>query len=149
MNRNLLLAAVLISLGCASAAFADSVLLNADTPATGSDLDIMPLVTPYGTITFVGEIIDHGSDPEFNAAGAAGDVFDIVGNNSRAQLSFSFDVSSVTFIYGGNIGVFDIVARDINGAVVDSFFQADTNEDQPAGPVTLHGLGIRSLFWQD
>jgi hypothetical protein len=124
------------------------ITLDADTAATGSDLDIAPLVTPFGTITFTGEIRDRDGDPDFNAAGAAGDVFDIDGTTT-ATLSFSFDVSSITFIYGGNVGVFDIVARDAANAIVDSFFQASTDDGQPAGPITLSGAGIRSIFWQD
>lgn len=64
-------------------------------------------------------------------------------------MSFDFDVESISFIYGGNLGVFDIEARDFMGNVVDSFFQASTNSGQPAGPITLMGGGIRSLFWQD
>ena len=38
-------------------------------------------------------------------------------------------------------------ARDMGEAVVDSFFQA--GGDRPAGPQTLSGTGIRSLYWED
>jgi hypothetical protein len=31
--------------------------------------------------------------------------------------------------------------------ILDSFFQADTDIGQPAGPITLSGFGIRSLEW--
>ena len=34
------------------------------------------------------------------------------------------------------------------GITVDSFFQAST-ESAPAGPTTLTGVGIRSLYWED
>ncbi|OFV99418.1 MAG: hypothetical protein A3H28_03195 [Acidobacteria bacterium RIFCSPLOWO2_02_FULL_61_28] len=132
----------------AKSGVADTIILDADTPATGSGLGVSPLVTPSGTITFAGEIRDRDSDPDFNAAGALGNVFDISGG-STALMSFDFDVSSITFIYGGNFGVFDIEARDIGGVVLDSFFQASTDDGEPAGPITLSGPGIRSIFWED
>ena len=127
---------------------AATIFLDADTVATGSQLASVPLTTPAGTITFAGEILDQPFDPEFIAAGASGNVFDVAGANSTATLSFSFDVSSITFVYGGNEGVFNIVARDASNNVVDSFFQADT-EVEPAGPVTLAAAGIRSITWND
>ena len=130
----------------ASLAHATMITLDADTPATGSNLDVSPLVTTEGTITFSGEITNL-TDPEFTAAGASGNNFDILGNG--ALLSFDFDVSSFTFIYGGNTGEFDIVARDILNNPVDSFFQASTDDGEPAGPETLSGTGIRSIFWND
>lgn len=138
----------LICFVCPANARATTILLDADTPATGSLLDVGPLVTSAGIITFSGEIRDRDDDPEFNAAGALGDVFDIF-NASSATMSFSFDVSSVTFIYGGNIGVFNLVARNAANATIASFFQASTDAGQAAGPVTLTASGIRSLFWED
>lgn len=135
-------------LALAGGASAGDIFLDGDTPATGSDLGTMPLVTSFGTITFMGELRADPSDPDFIAAGASGNVFDI-DNSSTASLRFDFDVESITFIYGGNVGVFDIEARDIDGNPVDSFFQADTDDGQPAGPITLSGRGIRELFWQD
>jgi hypothetical protein len=129
-------------------ASAGIIFLDADTPATGSDLDSGPLVTPYGTITFAGEIRDKDGDPEFDAAGASGDVFDIL-DGTGAQLLFDFDVASFTFIYGGNAGVMDITAFDAANNIVDSFFQASTEAGQPAGPEMLSGVGIRRVFWQD
>jgi hypothetical protein len=124
------------------------ILLDADTPATGSLLNTQPLVTPFGTITFDGEFVSPPSDPEFIDAGASGNVFNIDAS-STAQLSFDFDIVSATFIYGGNTGSILVEARNAYGAVVDSFFQADTYGGQPAGPVTLLGSGIRSLYWED
>jgi hypothetical protein len=129
---------------------ANAHLIDADTLASGSYLASSPLIisTPYGNISFVGEIRGPDSDPEFTAAGASGHVFDI-DENSNAWLDFSFEITSATFIYGGNIGVFDIEARDIGSGVVDSFYQASTDSGQPAGPITLSGLGIRQLYWED
>jgi hypothetical protein len=145
----LVIVAAIASTFVCEAVLGQTIFLDADSPATGSDLDIQPLVTPYGNITFVGEIRDKDGDPEFDAAGALGDVFDIDNGTSQAALSFAFDVQSISFIYGGNLGVIDVEARDINGVALDSFFQADTDLGQPAGPITLSGNGIRSLFWRD
>ncbi len=127
------------------------ITLDADSAATGSNLQTSPLETALGTISFVGEIRDRDGDEEFLAAGALGDVFDIGGtaNGSWAQLSFSFDVSSISFIYGGNYGSINLLARDISGVTVDSFYQSSTYSGQSAGPVTLSGVGIRSLYWED
>ncbi|MFC1782219.1 hypothetical protein ACFL02_01370 [Planctomycetota bacterium] len=148
-----LLAAGLSLALTATSSAGPTIYLDADTPATGSLLGVQPLVTGYGTITFAGQIRDRDSDPEFNAAGAFGDVFDIPGPAQSgpqwAQLYFDFDVQSMTFIYGGNAGDILIEARDIAGAVMASLYQADTNIGQPAGPITLSGLGIRSLYWED
>jgi len=145
----LICGAVVLGLSTASLG-APTIFLDADTPATGSLLGTTPLVTPYGTITFDGEIRDRDNDPEFNAAGALGDVFDIHDTPVQtARLSFDFDVQSVTFIYGGNSGNILVEARDQFDTVVDSFFQADTSDGLPAGPVTLSGSGIRSLYWED
>jgi len=133
----------------AMAVAAAQIYLDADTPATGSLLATTPLLTPYGTITFQGQIRDRDGDPEFDAAGALGNVFNIPGDGLPAQLSFDFPVVSATFIYGGNMGSFLIEARDAFGGVVSSFYQANTYTGQPAGPVTLTGAGIRSLWWHD
>ena len=124
------------------------IYLDADTPATGSDLDIAPLVTPHGTITFTGEIRAI-ADNDMVPAGAAGDGFDIADQPiSTAMLEFDFDVMSVTFLYGGNIGVCDVEARDVGGLVLDTF-QANTGHGEPVGPAAVSGIGIRSLVWID
>lgn len=128
---------------------ATPIVLNAETQATGNTLDFMPLVNHHGTITFSGEIREVGSDPDFIAAGATGLVFDLDEASSRATLSFDFDVNAINFIYGGNDGVFDVSAYDVNGNIVDSFFQDNTGDGQLAGPITLAGTGIRNIVWQD
>jgi hypothetical protein len=131
------------------AAFAQTtVYLDGDTPATGSLLQTQQLLTPLGTIDFVGEVWAV-SDGDMLTAGAAGNGFDIVGANRDATMTFGFDVTSVTFLYGGNIGQITVEARDAAGNVLDVFFQADTGTGQPAGPETLMGVGIRSLYWAD
>lgn len=122
------------------------IYLDMDTAATGSGLGSGPLVTSEGAITFTGEFRTTG-DPDFIAAGSSGNVLDIDANG--AMLDFGFDVSSFEFIFGGNSGEFDIVARDALNNIVDSFYQASTGDGQFAGPVTLSGVGIRSIFWND
>jgi hypothetical protein len=143
----LMIAAVLV-IGVEQGFGGWDILLDADTPATGSLLGTQPLLTTFGEIHFAGEIRDRDSDPEFNAIGATGNVFDIDNLSHHAYLTFDFDIRSATFIYGGNTG--NILVRAINGSgqVVDSFFQADTLNG-PAGPITISGSGIRSLYWED
>ena len=38
-------------------------------------------------------------------------------------MSFDFDASAFEFIFGGNDGLFDIVAKYVLNNTVDSFFQ--------------------------
>jgi len=136
---------------------APTIFLDADTPATGSLLGTQPLVTPYGTIMLTYGEIRSAADPDFIAVGASGNVFDILGpgdspaGDQHAQLSFDFDISSVTFIYGGNAGSIRVEVRDGSGTPLSWFSQADTGNGQPAGPATFGvlGMGIRSLYWQD
>jgi len=119
------------------------------------DSHSLPWVVADGTISFNGQINDDGGDPEFIAAGASGNTFDIPDDSNWAKLSFDFDVDFVEFIYGGNMGNITVEAKDNVGALVDSLYQADTFDGQPAGPVTLaagpvtlDGSGIRSLHWK-
>lgn len=126
------------------------IYLDADSPETGSMLQTTPLVTPFGTITCPLVEVRSSVDPDALAAGSAGDCFDIVNSPvSTAEMVFDFDVDSVTFVYGGNIGGIRLEARDMGGVPVDTFFQADTGNGQPAGPATVSGPGIRSLYWVD
>lgn len=122
------------------------IYLDADSASSGLNLGTTPLITSYGTISFSGEITAL-VDPEFTAAGASGNNFDIVGGG--ATLSFDFDISSFEFIFGGNIGEFSIIAADIFNNTIDSFYQPSTNTGEFAGPLTLSGAGIRSIFWND
>jgi hypothetical protein len=151
----------LASTGSVSAVPTLLVTLDADSPTTGS-LFITP--TSEGNITFSGTYSSFfPGDPEMNAVpvrGATGDTFDIYGPGvgvQWAELEFEFDVHSlVDFVYGGNLGNISIIAYDINGNELDSFFQALTagpaGPGAPAGPITLTrtpGAAIRSLRWTD
>lgn len=125
------------------------IFLDADTPETGSLLETQPLVTSYGTISFVGTMSTL-LDAEFNAAGASGNKFDIPARNQNAQLSFDFDIFSVEFIYGGNYGSITVEARNAADEIVGSFYDPNTNNiNQPAGPITISAVGIRSIRWYD
>lgn len=127
------------------------ITLDADTAATGANLDTTPLLTSAGTITFSGRISSY-TDPDFTAAGASGNNFNIAGSSGSETpgvLTFGFDVSSLDFIFGGNGGTADFQALDINGNVVDSYSQASTGTGAFAGPISLTGTGIRSLVWWD
>ena len=153
--------AVGLSLTLAAPSFAVPTLdLNADSLATGTYTSGSPLTfsTTQGPVSFVGEINSTpGGDDEFIAAGASGKTFDVPSTPNEAELSWSnFDVSSAEFVYGGNSGNITIEARDINGNVLDSFFQSNTGFQQPAGPITLYAgytggveNSIRSLWWTD
>ena len=135
------------------------VTLDGDSPATGSLLGTQDLsLTPYGTISFVGNLNSvyiTPVDDEFLTAGASGNAFDIQGataGNQWAQLSFSFDVISLGFVYGGNYGGIDIKAFDEYGNQVDFYSQSSTFVGQLAGPETLDkgtSAGIRSLYWKE
>jgi len=157
LTKSTICTAVILSLAFTANSFAvpTTILLDADTPDTGSLLGTTLLVTAYGDITFDGEIVIGVHDPEFGDAGASGSTFDIFGPNDApagdqtAELFFDFDVISLEFIYGGNYGNIYIEARDEQGGVVDFFNQGSTGYLQPAGPITLSGSGIRSLYWTD
>lgn len=123
------------------------IFLDADTVSTGSALESSTLITSLGAVNFLGEIRSTADD-DLIAAGSVGNVFDI-GGNSNALFTFDFDVTSITFIFGGNLGVFNMIAKDMLGNTVDSFFTNNTGDGAPAGPITLKGVGIRSLFWED
>jgi hypothetical protein len=146
-----------LSMTLAATSFAaPTLVLDADAETPG--LYYAPeltIPTAYGPVTFEGEIKSGvGGDLEFQAAGASGNVFDVGKyQGAWAELSWeNFQVGSVTFIYGGNQGNITVEARDKDGVVLASFYQADTGVGQPAGPVTLWagvGKSIQSLYWKD
>jgi hypothetical protein len=140
-------AAALLAL-LALPAQAATLTIDGDTAATGLTLSTGNWLSPLGTVTFGAEFGNGCPDDELVTAGASGNCVDIDGS-ATATMTFDFDVESITFIYGGNSGGIDISAFDVGAVLVDSFFQASTGIGEPAGPVTLSGGGIRSLFWQD
>ncbi|MCM8530221.1 MAG: PEP-CTERM sorting domain-containing protein [Lentisphaeraceae bacterium] len=141
MMKKLITVMIIALISHASAA---TVYLDADTVATGSDLQNSILNTSLGSISFSGEV-RQTADNELIAAGSVGNVFNIV--NQFASLDFSFEAESISFIYGGNGGIFEAQVRDINGNILDSISTLTGSES--AGPITLFGQGIRSLTWND
>jgi len=145
--------AVILSLAfTANLSAAPTIFLDGNSLAAGSYFVATPLViaTSYGDITFVGEIKIGIGDPDFNDVGASGGTFDILADPARtAELFFDFDVVSIEFIYGGNEGNIYIEARDGLGNPLASFSQPSTADGEDAGPETLYGSGIRSLYWTD
>jgi len=116
---------------------------------------VMP-TSLYGDneITFVGEIYGTGGDPEFIAAGASGNTFDVTNDTGAwSSLTFDFDpkyvVTDITFIYGGNPNYIDIEIYD--GATLLDSRHLPTNA-APAGPLTLsagEGNSITQIRWRD
>ena len=141
---------ILSALFTCSACYGDSIFLDFENPESGSSLGVEPLESAAGLIFFEGEFGQvPKTDQDFVDAGAFGNMLDIDNDTSTAVLVFDFDVSSLTFIYGGGPGLFDVSAFDIDGNVVDSFFQPSTDVGEDAGPLTLEGIGIRQLAWTD
>ena len=132
---------------------AATIILDAETPATGSNLDTTPLVTPFGEISFTGTVIPHYDSDMPIGSGFSTDNGGVPGSGGStiepAFLMFDFDVQSVEFLYGGNSGAILVDALNINGIVVDSFFQDGTHANQPIGPVTLTGANIRTIRFED
>jgi hypothetical protein len=126
------------------------VSLDMDSAATGQNLDTTPLNSALGTISATGPGVEitNFTDPEFTLAGAGGNNIDQP-TSAGAELSFDFDVTSLTFAYGGNGGEVTVQALNSGGGVVDEFFQASTSGGEAAGPITLAGEGIRQLRWRD
>jgi hypothetical protein len=129
----------------------DTILLDFETATTGSEILSEPLVKPQGTIT---------------ASTTGGTLYVQPGNlgtglfllhdqadetsDESGQLEFDFDVSSITFNYGGfSAGEFvgEVLDADLN--VLDTFFDPDTSGGELRGPVTLSGQGIRYFRFRD
>jgi hypothetical protein len=118
-------------------AISAEILLDAETQATGSNLDTSPLATPYGTITYNGWM---------DSGGRYGNEF--VHDHAYtpylpySEFVFSFDVDSVTFWFGDSwTGDFYAEALDVNDSVIDSYYSATTLQT----PVSVSATGIRSF----
>jgi hypothetical protein len=145
----LLIALFLPSISAAMPLDIDSLPPNT-TYNPGHPLDIN---TPLGDVHFVGDVQGPiPSDTGFIAAGASGNVLDILnrpppgtpGSLSFAELMFDFDVFAITFIYStGRTGVFNVITRNISG---DILYEGSLTGN---GPITIYGEGIRSFYWSD
>ena len=148
--RQILLAPVVAAALWAGTANATVVTLDFDSVATGSDIINNPLVTAAGTITASAT----GNSSIFLAAfpGGTGDGLrhSQSVDSDYALLSFDFDATSVSFLYAGfTSGDFLGEILDAGMNVIGSFFDDDTNNDLPGGPVTLSAAGIRYFRFLD
>ena len=155
MKKKLMIFCIGLSLALAAPSFAAPTIIVLD----GDEFTGGTFATPFGDIDFVGEIMnptDWWEDPEMITAGSLDNVFDVTAKNQWASLTFDFaegfQVTHVSFIYGGNEDRIIIEALDDTAAVIGSLsLDAPTNDD-PAGPVTWYaGLGnsIHSIRWKD
>jgi hypothetical protein len=140
-NKLLILLLALISMFSFSAAQSATISLDAMTPQTGSNLATEPLVTPYGTITYSGYLTDGVFWHDFATPSGYPSL-------PYAEFNFSFDVDSISFIFGGAKGGIYAEALDNNGAVVDSYLTLEAGYFQ-GPPVTVSGPGIRRFTFLD
>lgn len=148
LNKLLITVAAIFSLSGVSQAV---VILDFDSAATGSNIVTNPLVTADGTIT-----ASNTGGNLYVTSGASGGLtgnalrFDESADGQYAQLAFDYDVASVEFLFAGFLsGFFTAQALDASFNVVDSFFDGNTNDDTPGGPVTLSGSNIRYFRFFD
>lgn len=139
---------------CLSAAVSSAqaviISIDFDTAATGSGIIAAPLVTAAGTVTASASEGSSLSLATFPGGSGDGLRHGQTTETSYGQLAFDFNVSAITFIYAGFVsGDILVEALDLGLGVVDSFFDGDTNDDLPGGPVTLSGAGIRFLRFSD
>lgn len=125
-----------------------NLYLDGATPTKGSNLGTLQLLSPLG-VTSAACSIGVNADDEMIALGARGADFRGLGVPPEGEIRFNFNVNTIEFLYGGNLGNFNAQAINENGVVVDSFTQADTGNGQPAGPLILSGTNIRRLTWAD
>ena len=126
-----------------------TITLDFDTPGTGSNILVSPLVTAEGTITAsaLGGSLGFFPLSDFPTTSLTHDQSD---DTDLGQLAFSFDVSSVTFNFSGfGSGAFSAQVLDSGLNVLDSFFDPDTSNDHPGGPISLSGSGVRFFTWGD
>ena len=123
---------------------AEMITLDFDSPTTGNELLDSPLVIPEGTIvarnvTSFTTVMGTGNALQYRDA-----------NGGFATLEFDFDVRRITFVYTGEFfGVLNAIVRNAQSTIVDSFFNPDTSGQTVWGPITLSGIGIRSLEFAD
>lgn len=148
LKRALLILTVCLGFSSTSQAV---VMLDFDTVATGSDVVNNPLVTADGTITASASggslYISDGS-----SGGLTGDVlrFDETSDGQYGQLAFDYNVSQISFLFAGfQSGAFTAQLLDSSFNILDSFFDADTNDDLPGGPIVLSGTNARYFRFFD
>jgi len=131
--------------------------LDFDSPSTGSNIVADGFVnTPLGLITLFENnpgdacIACFGTFPNDLPFGVFGNGLVEAGSTGVIGLDFGFEVTELTFNFGGDGGGFAASILDIGGAVLDSFSVADLQASGLApGPSTFAALGIRSLRFDD
>lgn len=130
---------------------AHALIIDFNTAATGANIVSSPLLVSEGTISLTTtgpstttvlasfstnptRFLHHVNDP----------------NNGFAVMTFSFDVSSITFDYTGyGGGSFLAEALDINGTVIGSFFDANAIPPDWNVGASITAAGIRSFRFRD
>ena len=128
------------------------ISLDFNTAATGANLGSSPLVTPAGTVS-LSAIGTGTASIAPNGHPSNGIEHVQVNETDRALLSFSFNVSSITFDFAGEGGGnFLAEALDIGGGVLASFSFTNTSctgSCFDASNVVLTGVGIRAFRFAD
>lgn len=136
--KMIILLIMTLSMFSLAEAQAATILIDGNSPETGSNLETTPLITPYGTITFTGgEVYDGGGGFLHDQAWMT---------SPYAEFNFDFDVDSISFLSSSMNGGVYTEALDINGQLVDSYHTLDFIIYHP---VTLSGSGIRSFSFVD
>jgi len=149
-----------LSLTLAAPSFA-AVTLNVDPTSLSDGLYLAGspgiISTPFGNISFVGQIRNSGDQD------LPGKVFDVQDwddpDPRNASLDFSdifvnhptYVIRSLTFSYGGNADSIVVEAWDGSSTLLDSF-SGVTDDGDPIGPETLDagfGKAIYKLTWKD
>ncbi len=148
-----------LGIGCLAPqeANAASFTLDFDSSATGADIVADGfLVTPLGTITLFeptpgdASISGFGTFPADLPFGTFGDRLVEAGSIDEIGLDFDFDVSEITFNFGGDGGGFSAWVIDSGGVILDSIYTADLPGSGLApGPHTFTAAGIRGLRFED
>ncbi|MBC8473064.1 MAG: hypothetical protein H8D56_26680 [Planctomycetes bacterium] len=160
MKKKLMILCIALSLALAAPSFAAPTIIDLDGDEfTGVSGNYTYTTPPLGSIKFDGEIMTPGLwvDTEMVTAGSTGNVFDVIAANTWVTLTFDFSdgfqVTDVSFIYGGNADRIIIEAWDDSSIpIMLASLDASTGNGASAGPVTWYagsGNSIKTLRWKD
>lgn len=158
MKKKLMIFCIL-SLALATPSFAAPTIIDLDGDEfTGVSGNYTYTTPPFGSIKFDGEIFTpSAAEKDADMIGSLGNVFDVTAKNTWVTLTFDFSdgfqVTDVSFIYGGNADSIIIEAWDDSPTpVMLASLNAPTGVFAPAGPVTWYagsGNSIKTLRWKD
>jgi len=156
MKKKLIIFCIL-SLALATPSFAAPTIIDLDGDEfTGVSGNYTYTTPPFGSIKFDGEIFTPAiKDDEMT--GSTGNVFDVITKNQWVTMTFDFSdgfqVTDVSFIYGGNADRIIIEAWDNSPTpVILASLDAPTGTGASVGPVTWYagsGNSIKTLRWKD